>query len=130
MPSKNPKNQDYEKMKKVPNHEILKTKKQKQQQQQQKRLEWSSSFYTSAPKNHNCYFLLWAFLFVYPEKSKLKKIEKKKKKNLGISSFYTSEPKSWSYATLFLRYGVGQIVIIFHFRLFFALLPQHQKSKF
>ena len=74
-------------------------------------------------------FYFGLFLFVYPEKSKLKKIEKKKK-NLGISSFYTSEPKSWSYATLFLRYGVGQIVIIFHFRLFFALLPQHQKSKF
>ena len=112
---------------------ILKTKKQKQQQQQQqKRLELSSSFYTSAPKNHNCYFLFWAFFICLPPKIKIKKNwkKKKKKKNLGISSFYTSEPKSWSYATLFLRYGVGQIVIIFHFRLFFALLPQHQKSKF
>ena len=61
-------------MKKVPNHEILKTKKQKQQQQQQqKRLELSSSFYTSAPKNHNCYFLLWAFFIFLPLKIKIKK---------------------------------------------------------
>ena len=54
-----------------------KTKKP-QQKQQQKRLELSSSFYTSAPKNHNCYFLFWAFFTRLPRKIKIKKNWKKK----------------------------------------------------
>ena len=52
------------------------------------------------------------------------KISKKKKKYLEISSFYTSVPK-----IMFICYTVPQIwcmmdvIFIFHFGLFFALLP-------
>ena len=41
----------------------------------------------------------------HPKKAKFWKNEK----HLEISSFYTSVPKSWSYAILFLRYGVWRM---------------------
>ena len=37
--------------------------------------------------------------------------------------------KSWSYAILFLRYGVTDAIVIFHFGIFFALLPPHLPKK-
>ena len=99
-----------------------------------------SSFYTSVPKNHdymlycswdmahdrcNCYFSFWAifcpFAPITAQKIKIKK--NKIKKCLEISSFYTSIPK-----IMIICYTVPEIqpmthVIIFHFGLFFALLP-------
>ena len=53
----------------------------------------------------------------------IKKKEKKKKKSLVISSFYTSVPKF-----MIIGYTVSEIwhvtdVIIFHFGLYFSLLP-------
>ena len=77
---------------------------------------------------YNCYFSFWAifcpltpltqkiiFLFFFL-----------KKKPLEISSFYTSVPK-----VMIICYTVPKIwcmmdvIFIFHFGLFFALLPQH-----
>ena len=37
--------------------------------------------------------------------------------------------KSWSYALLFLRYGMTNVIVIFHFGLFFALIPPYQPKK-
>ena len=37
--------------------------------------------------------------------------------------------KSWSYALLFLRYGMTNVIVIFHFELFFALIPPYQPKK-
>ena len=53
-----------------------------------------------------------SFYFFFPFTSltaRKIKIFKKLKKRLEISSFYTIVLKSWSYAILFLRYGVWQI---------------------
>ena len=64
------------------------------------------------------------FLLYYPPNSPKMKISKKWIKQLEISSFNISVPKSWSYASLFLRYDTWQdVIVIFHFGLFFTLLP-------
>ena len=99
-----------------------------------------SSFYTSVPKIMIiCYtfpeiwqvtdvivtfHLLGYFLPFYPPNSpKNKKIPKKWKETLEISSFYTSVPKIMiiSYTVPEIR-CMADIIVIFHFRLFFALL--------
>ena len=85
----------------------------------------------------NCYFSFWAifcsFTRLTAQKMKMKKKKKERKKCLEISSFYTSVPK-----IMILCYTVPEIwcvtdAIIFHFGLFFALLPpapqQPKKSK-
>ena len=55
-----------------------------------------------------------------PEKSKFWKHEK----NLWIYHHFTLVyQKSWSYAMLFLRYSAWRMIFIFHFGLFFVLLP-------
>ena len=70
------------------------------------------------------FFILGHFLPFYSLTAWKIKIKKKWNKNLEISSFYTSAPKR-----IFICYTVPEIwhmtdvVNIFHFRLFFALLP-------
>ena len=72
----------------------------------------------------NCYFSCWAIFCPFtPLTAQKVKIFKKMKKPLEISSFYTSAPK-----IMIIGYTVPEIwhmtdVIIFHFGLFFALLP-------
>ena len=80
----------------------------------------------------NCYFSFWAAFCFYPSNSPKisKKMKKKKKKWLEISSFYTSVPK-----LIIICYTVPEIwcmmdvIVIFHFGLFFALLPLQQPEK-
>ena len=62
-----------------------------------------------------------------------KKINKKKKKRLEISSFYTSVEKSyqksWSYAVLFLIYGVSQMQLLFLILGYFLPFYSHNSLK-
>ena len=84
------------------------------------------------------FHLLGYFLPFYPPNSpKNKKIPKKWKETLEISSFYTSVPKIMiiSYTVPEIR-CMADVIVIFHFRLFFALLhplptnsPKNQISK-
>ena len=115
-PPNSPKNENFKKMK--------------------KRLE-ISSFYTSVPKimiicytvsmvcdRCNCYFILGYFFYPFtPITAQKMKISKKMEKSLEISSFYKIVPK-----IMMICYTGPDIwhminVIIFHFDLFFALLP-------
>ena len=81
----------------------------------------------------NCYFQFWTIFCPFTSLTAQKiKISQKWKKYLEISSFYTIVPK-----TLIICYTVPEIwhvtdvIVIFHFGLFFALLPQQPKpSKF
>ena len=72
-------------------------------------------------------FVLGNFLPFYPTNSPKMKISKNWKKHQSISSFYTSVPK-----IIIICYTVPEIwhvthvIIIFHFGLFFALLPPLQ----
>ena len=91
-------------------------------------------------KNHkiwcdrcNCYFSFWAIFCPFtPLTAQKIKILKKWKKHLEISSFYTSVPK-----IMIICYIVPEIwcmtdvIVIFHFGIFFALLPclEPKKSK-
>ena len=73
----------------------------------------------------NCYF---SFCFIFcpftPLTAQKKETSKKWKKHLAISSFYTSVPK-----IMIIHYTVPEIwhvtdvIVIFHFGLFFALFP-------
>ena len=72
----------------------------------------------------NCYFSFWAIFCPFiPLTAQKIKILKKWKKHLEISSFYTSVPK-----TMIICYTVPEIwrmtdvIVVFHFGLFFALL--------
>ena len=64
------------------------------------------------------------FTLLPARKTKIsKKMKKKTKKKPWRNHYFTQVyQNSWSYATMFLRYGTWD-VIIFHFGLFFALLP-------
>ena len=116
-------------------------KKWKKKKIKNKKLLKIWSFYTSVPKIMIiCYtfpeiwqvtdvivtfHLLGYFLPFYPPHSpKNKKIPKKWKETLEISSFYTSVPK-----IMIISYTVPDIwhvihvIFIFHFELFFAILP-------
>ena len=73
----------------------------------------------------NSYFSFWAIFCPFTPLTAWKmKISKKWKKHLEISSFYTSVPK-----IMIICYTVPEIwhmtdvIVIFHFGLFFALLP-------
>ena len=77
---------------------------------------------------YNCYFSFWAIfcpLTPLTQKNHISFLFLKKKP-LEISSFYTSVPK-----VMIICYTVPKIwcmmdvIFIFHFGLFFALLPQH-----
>ena len=72
------------------------------------------------------------FLPFYSPNSPKNEHFKKMKKNLEISSFNTNVPKIIILCFTFLEIWCVTNVIIFHFGLFFALLPlqQHKKSKF
>ena len=65
------------------------------------------------------YFSFWAFFCLLPNP---KNVNFKKWKKAWRYHFTQVYQKSWSYAILFLRDGTWH-VIIFHFGLFFVLLP-------
>ena len=72
----------------------------------------------------NCYFSFWAIFCPFtPITAQKMKISKKWKKPLEIS-FYTSVPKLIIICYTVLEiWSVMDIIVIFHFGLFFALLP-------
>ena len=79
----------------------------------------------------NFYFSFWDIFC--PLTARKIKMSKKWKKPLEISSFYTSVPKIMIiYYTVPEIWHVTYVIFIFHFGLFFALLPSQQpkKSKF
>ena len=100
-----------------------------------------SSFYISAlkimiimlycslnvPRNRcDCYFSFWAIFCpvtsLTAQKINIKK-KKKEKNTRRYHHFRTAHQKSWSCAILLLRYSVRNVIVIFHFGLFFGLLP-------
>ena len=117
LPPDNPKDQNFEKLKKT--LEIL-------------------SFYTSVPKiKIICYTVpeIWQvtdviifhfglfFSLLPPNNPKNENFKKNEKKHLDISSFYTSVPKIMICHTVPEIWRVTDVVVVFHFGLFFALLP-------
>ena len=78
---------------------------------------------------HNFLSFWTIFCFFTPLKSRKIKILKKRNKLLEILSFYTSVPKIMIICyTVPEIWRVMDVIVIFHFELFFALLPR--KSKF
>ena len=75
-------------------------------------------------KGFNCYFSFWAiFLPFTPLTAQKIKILKKWRKPLEISLFYTSVPKIMiTCYTVSEIWRMTDVIVIFHFRLFFALL--------
>ena len=70
------------------------------------------------------FFILGHFLPFYPLTAQKMKISKKWKKQLEMSSFYTSIPKIMIiWYTVPVIWYVTDVIVIFHFGLFFALLP-------
>ena len=74
----------------------------------------------------NCYFFgggSYYLPFYPPNSPKNENFKQMKKKTLEISSFYTSVPRSMIIFFTVLKIWHVTDVIIFHFGLFFALLP-------
>ena len=119
-PPNNPKNQNFEKMKKTPgdiiilhkctingNHMMYGSWNIRCDRQMDKIFCHFGSFFALLPFNS-------------PKNQNLKKWER----CLGISSFYTSVPKSMIICyTIPEIWHVTDLNVIFHFRLFFTLLP-------
>ena len=118
-PNNNSKNQNFEKLKKIPGDIIILHK---------------------CPKNHDhmlygswdmvrngckCYFLFWAIFSPFTSLTAWKiKIFKKWKIHQEISSFYNSAPKIMIiYYIVPETWCVTDVIVIFHFGLFFAPPP-------
>ena len=72
----------------------------------------------------NCHFSFWAiFCSFNPLIARKMNISKQWKKRLEIRSFYTSVPKIMICYTVPKIWCVRGVIVIFYFRLFFALLP-------
>ena len=103
-PPNNPKNQNFEKLKKAPGDIIILHKCAKNH---------DHMLYCSldmARNGFHCYFSFWAIFCSFNSLTAQKiKILIIWKKRLKISSFYNKAPRSWSYAILFLRYGAWRI---------------------
>ena len=89
-------------------------------------------FWDMQCSRQNFFVILGHCLPFYSPNSPKNEHFKKMKKNLEISSFNTNVPKIIILCFTFLEIWCVTNVIIFHFGLFFALLPlqQHKKSKF
>ena len=117
LPHENPKNQNFEEMKKIPGDIIILHKSIKNQDHMLY-CSWDMAL-------DGCnYFSFWTIFCPFtPLTAQKIKIFKKRKQHMEMSSFYTSVPK-----IMIISYAVPEIwcvmdVIIFHFRPFFALLP-------
>ena len=73
----------------------------------------------------NCYFSFWTYFCLFTPITAWKmKISKKWKKHLQMSSFYTCVPKIMIiWYTVPEIWHVTDVIVTFHFGLFFALLP-------
>ena len=101
-PTNNPKNQNFEKMKKTPGDIILHTSIKNH----------DHMLYYSWDMAHdwcNLYFLFWViFCHFTPKEPKKTKFKKMKKKNTWRYYHFTNVyQKLWSHDVRFLRYGVG-----------------------
>ena len=128
-PTNNPKNQNFEKLKKMP-WDIITL--QKCAKNHNHMLYCSSDM---ACDRCNCYFSFWASFCPFTPRTtqKIKNLQKWKK-CLKISSFYTSVPKIMSICyTAPEAWHVTHNCHFFHFGLFFALLtpwqPKNSKLK-
>ena len=79
----------------------------------------------------NCYFSFWATFCPFDPNSPKNKNFERMKKHLEISSFYTSVPKVMIIChTVPEIWCVTDVIVIFHFGLFFVLLhPSSPKNK-
>ena len=76
------------------------------------------------------FVILGHFSPFYPTNPKNQNFEEKKKKHLEISSFYLSVPKIMIKCyTVPETWHIMDVIVIFHFGLFFALLPPRQSEK-
>ena len=86
------------------------------------------------PDRQNFSVLLGHLLPFYPTNNpKNQNFEKMKKKTLEVSSCYTCEPKIMIIFYTFPEiWSMTDVIFIFHFGIFFAILPPYQpkKSKF
>ena len=110
---KNPKNQNFEKMKKKEAGDII-------IHDHMLCCSWDMTW-----DRCNCYFLFWTIFCPFtPVTARKMKISKKWKKHLEIPSFYTSEPEIMIiYYTVPEIWHVMDVIVISHFGLFFALQP-------
>ena len=118
-PPNNPKNQNFEKMKKMSGDIIILHTCTK---------NYDQMMYGSWDMVHdrcNCYFSFWAIFCPFtPLTAQKIKILKKWKKCLEISSFYIRVPKIMiRWCTVPEIWCVTDVIVISHFGLFFALLP-------
>ena len=118
-PPNSPKNENLKKMKKIPGDIIILHKCTKNQDHM-----LYCSWYM-ARDGCNCYFSFWTIFCPFtPLTAQKMKIYKKWKKSLEILSFYTSVPQ-----IMIIWYAVPEtwrvtdVIVIFLFGLFFALLP-------
>ena len=127
LPPNNPKSQNFEKLKKISGSIIIL---HKYIQDHDHMLYCSLDM---ARNGFNCYFSFWVIFcpFISLAAQKIK-IKKKWKKIQEISSFHNCVPKIMIICYTSPERWCVMDVIIFHFGLFFALLPlcQPKKSKF
>ena len=118
-PRNSPKNENFKNMKKIP-EDIITLHKCAKNHDHMLYCSWDM-----AHDRHNCYFSFWAIFCPFtPVTTQKMKISKTWKKFLKISSLYISVPK-----IMIICYTVPEIwrmtdiIVTFHFGLFFALLP-------
>ena len=117
-PPNNPKNQNSEKLKKKTPADIIMLHKCTKTHDHMLYCSWDMM-------HDRCNFSFWAIFcpFTTAQKIKIKK-KKKWKKHLKISSCYTSVPKIMIICyTVLHMWHVTNVIVIFNFVLFFALLP-------
>ena len=114
----NPENQNFEKMRKTPGGIIILN---------MSNINENHMIYDSWDMkcNRQTFFvILGYFLPFYPHNSPINENFQKMKKRIEISSFYTSVPKTMIiYYTVPEIWRVADVIAIFDFGLFFALLP-------
>ena len=115
---KNPKNENFEKNLEIPGDIIILHKCTKNH---------DNMIYCSCDMLHyRCtYFSFWAIFCPFtPIKARKMEMLKKRKKHLEILSFYASVPKIRVIRyTIPETWRVTDVIVIFHFGLFFPLLP-------
>ena len=119
LPPKNPENQNFEKMKKIPGDIIMLNKCTKNHD------HMLCCSWDMAHDRCNGYFSFWAIFCPFtPLTARKMKISNKWKKYLEMSSFYTSVPKIMIiWYTVPEIWHVTDVIVIFHFGLFLAFYP-------
>ena len=102
-PTNNPKNQNFEKMKKI-SWDIIILHKCSKNHDYMLYCSWDM-----AHSGCNCYFSFWAIFWLFTSLTSQKIKVKKNEKSSWRYHFTQVYQKSWTYAILFLRYGVWQM---------------------